>query len=247
MEEEKPTPRLLYIVLPPLFFLVTFGANLFIYQGGHADEYLGTRYDFSRFLHDYQEERGRYHFLLNFVSDLGRLETYGGESNISSAVMFCISLTGTGVLFLVMIYRVPRMSMPSDGKRNLAALLGLCKIGAAAFIVIGWVPEDIHNAAMILHLIFVNIAFGSTMVVCVFVVLMQMLVEKKPRIITGFYALLFAGLTGYLVLILYWYITRDITAYFCLVVGQKIIVFFMVAHMLALGIMYRRLRRRMTA
>jgi hypothetical protein len=236
MKIEYDSKRLL-IALPPLFFLLTAGANIAVYRGGHATEYLGTGYYFDEYLREYDADQKYFHFALNFVSDLGRLKTYHGSLNLPSVLIFCVCLSGTGILFLLALHRINRCRTGRPLDRMQKVVLDLCKLSAISFILIGWIPEDIHEVTRILHLVCVNCAFGSTMAISIIIVLM------KPRWITGFYLFLFAVLSAYLALIVYWYFTRRLPPYLGLTIGQKVIVLLMVIHMFLFEVLFERFDR----
>ncbi len=256
-----PTAR---FALPSIILLVFLTLNMLLYTGGHATEFLGTSYKFVQKLQ--VPDRKRFSFLLNFVSDLGRVRTYAGDSNIFSALLFCATLSATGSSLLIFISKLdgekarPKLlegtskshllyghpelrpshyrgfSHVRDAKatvfrdafvRNYGILKALCRFSAVCFIAVGWAPQDVHHIFLILHLVFVNAAFGSIMAICVVVVSIYRRQSPKPlsRIYPVFCLTLLAILSAYLAVIVTWFFTRSMPAYFMLVIGQKIIVY----------------------
>lgn len=234
----EPSPRRGFpsAVVFSLLFLVLSTINIAIYRGGHAREFLGTAYDFAAYLRGYDAARLRYSVLLNFVSDLGRMETYHGGSNLLSASLFRATLGSAGLGFLLFFRRLSIRGLP----RNAEGLLGLTrKLGQAsglAFAGIGWAPVDGPAPSFAIHLLLVFIAFGAVMAVCL---LMAILMTRSGRyrcLAVLPYVLLFTALALFMGVMAWWGLARSVTGYLALTVGQKIVVYLLVGTMLVEGI-----------
>ena len=100
-----------------------------------------------------------YSFTQNFFSDLGRISTPGGESNIVSRILFSTALTVSGILFIPYLITLPGVFTKSRPARI------LCYIGSAigiytaiCFVAIAFVP--IGGDLTDLHLSLVEMAFA---------------------------------------------------------------------------------------
>jgi hypothetical protein len=229
-------------IILPVLFLVLSTANMLIYRGGHATEYLGTAYDFGALLRGYDAGRLRYSFLLNFVSDLGRVTTYGGGSNLASASLFCLTLlsAGLGFFFSFRGLSIPGLPRAADQKlARPARILG--QTSALAFAGLGFAPLDGSALTFAMHMVFVNVGFGSVMGLCILMTILLGRTGAYPRACAGAYLALFALLALFMAVMLYWGMTRTVAGYLALTVGQKIVVYLLVGNLLLQGIVTMRL------
>jgi hypothetical protein len=226
----------------PLLFLVLSTINVLVYRGGHAREFLGTAYDFAAHLRDYDAARLRYSFLLNFVSDLGRLTTYHGGSNLASAALFCVTLGSVGLGFFLSFRR---LSIPGLPRAVEARFLGparfLGQASALAFAGIGLAPVDGPTPSLAVHLAFVFVAFGTVMAVCIFMTVLIARSRHYPRSCAIPFVVLFAALALFMGVMTWWGLSRSVAGYLALTVGQKIVVGLLVGTLLVQGIASARL------
>ncbi len=97
-----------------------------------------------------------YRFFENFFSDLGMTESYAGISNIPSAILFFIALSGAGGGILLFFHSMSRLFPHGVGKW-LAKTGSLCGvIAGVGFIGVAFTPA---NIAPFPHFIFVQVAF----------------------------------------------------------------------------------------
>lgn len=186
-------------------------AAMFLYPGG---------------THLNAETKG-YLFTENFLSDLGRLTTFGGENKIETAIMyFWVLLTlgaATILLFTILRYLfrdkkwTKRLSVPM-ATLGIFAGLGLFGIGCAPADYI----YDIHIFFVIFSFVFLFFALLLLMI-CIYGT------ERYPNIYA--HALLFANITlaAYILLMLYGPSPYSSSQGLMIqVVGQKIIVYLLI-------------------
>jgi hypothetical protein len=125
-------------------FLILSTINMMIYPGWYHINYVPYYSD-------------RYLFIYNNLSDMGMLETFVGQSNIMSAVLFTLTLTLTGT-FSIMFFRNFPMIFNRDSKSyknaRIGSIFGI--ISSAALVGVGWSPWDV---LIIPHMIFVFLGF----------------------------------------------------------------------------------------
>jgi hypothetical protein len=216
--------------------------NMLIYRGGHATEYLGTVYDFGAHLPTDEAGRLRYSFLLNFVSDLGRVKNYRGGSNIESASLFCLTLSVAGLGFFLSFRGLSIPGLPRGAEGRLARparIIG--QVSALAFAAIGWAPLDFSVLTFALHMVFVNVAFGTLMGLCILMTILITKADRYPRVCAVAYMVLFAALALFMGAMILWGLTRTFAGYLALTLGQKIIVYLLVGNLLLQGIVTMRL------
>lgn len=237
-----PGRALLTPIVFPLLFLVLSTVNILVYRGGHAREFMGTAYDFAAHLRNYDAARLRYSFLLNFVSDLGRLKTYHGGSNLASAALFCATLGSTGLGFLLFFRR---LTIPGLPRAVEAKFLGptrlLGQACALAFAGIGWAPVDGPIPSFAVHLGLVCIAFGTVMAVCILMTILLTRSGRCPRLFALPYGVLFTALALFMGVMTWWGLGRSIAGYLALTIGQKVVVLLLVGTMLFQGIASSRM------
>jgi len=237
----SPWSAFLPAIVFPLLFLVLSTINILVYRGGHAREFLGTAVDFAAHLRDYDAARLRYSFLLNFVSDLGRLKTYHGGSNLASAALFCGTLGSAGLGFFLFFRR---LSIPGLPRAVEAKFLGPTRlIGQAcalAFAGIGWAPVDGPIPSFAVHLGLVGIAFGTVMAVCVLMTILMTRSGRHPWPCVLPYGVLFTALALFMGVMVWWGLARSVAGYLALTIGQKIVVYLLVVTMLVQGIVSLR-------
>ncbi len=226
----------------PLLFLVLSTINMLVYRGGHATVYMGTAYDFGAHLRSYQPGRLRYSFLLNFVSDLGRVTTYGGASNLGSASLFCLTLLSAGLGFFFYFRRLAIPGLPrqaADRFARPARILG--QASALAFAGLGCAPLDGSPLTFAVHMVLVNVAFGTVMVLCILMTILLTRSGSCPRVCAAAYVALFSALALFMAAMVVWGTTRTLAAYLALTIGQKLIVYLLMGTLLVQGIATMRL------
>ena len=98
----------------------------------------------------------RYQFFDNFLSDLGRTVTFGGDTNYFSCFLFTNALCITGVMLMI-FYLVLPWFFKEDNYFTLSivgSILGI--LGCACFVGTGLTPADLYLDA---HIFFSNYIF----------------------------------------------------------------------------------------
>jgi hypothetical protein len=127
-----------------ILFLILSTINMIIYPGSFHVNYHVFPYD-------------HYSFIYNNLSDMGMFYTFTGEPNFTSAALFTITLTLTGISFFIFVRYFPLIFNPASKSYKLARLgsiLGI--ISSIAFIGVGWTPWD---KFIVPHMLFVSTAF----------------------------------------------------------------------------------------
>lgn len=100
-----------------------------------------------------------YTFWENYLSDLGRVESFSGKNNIVSMILFTIALTFWGISLIPFFLALRSLFVESKLERILStigSILGV--IAAICLIGIAYTPADILG---LLHIIFVYIGYSS--------------------------------------------------------------------------------------
>jgi hypothetical protein len=108
----------------------------------------------------FPEAKG-YNFLYNFFSDLGLSQTFSGDWNLPSRVLFTIALILVGISLLLYYLTAPKLftSKKSHWFSTIASISGI--LAAVSFVAIAFTPEDLYPS---LHQIFAYLAFNLAII-----------------------------------------------------------------------------------
>ena len=134
-------------ILGCIQFLILSTAAMLFYPGG-------TKLDSST---------SGYLFFLNFFSDLGRTISHSGEPNAISLVFFVITLSLSGLSFIIYFYFLPSFFPSSPQMRRYGDIIQKAGIiGGMGFIAIAFFPSDLvsllHDAMVVIGFLSVFIA-----------------------------------------------------------------------------------------
>tara|TARA_B100001123_G_C15345418_1_gene1036823 strand:+ start:6753 stop:7427 length:675 start_codon:yes stop_codon:yes gene_type:complete len=107
-----------------------------------------------------------YDFFNNFLSDLGRTITHGGEINFISAFFFNNAMFISGFLFIIFYIYLP-IFFKNNSKLFIYSVLGsvLGVLGSLSFLLVGITPSDLYLKE---HILFANnifyISFPSALI-----------------------------------------------------------------------------------
>ena len=144
------------VVLPRysmLGFILCVILAMYLYPGGIYHYALGTH----QCIIDSCQEKGHftdgYLFFKNFLSDLGRTISHGGDNNFHSSLLFNIALTFGGLTYILFFSFVKNL-FPNQILAKLGSASGIC--GAISFIGVALTPADLYLDAHIIanHWIF---------------------------------------------------------------------------------------------
>ena len=164
-----------------------------------------------------------YSFFINFFSELGMTETYTGEPNTVSAILFFIALTVSGltlVLFFIGFKQIFNSSIAAQIFSSLGLIAGI--ISGVGFVGVAFTPANVFTS---MHIDFVFWAFGSFPLAVIFFILAIFLEPKYPNK----YAIVFIVFALFLVAY-YWLLsegpsTETLRGLQIQVTGQKLIAY----------------------
>jgi hypothetical protein len=168
-----------------------------------------------------------YSFFLNFLSDLGRIATPSGQSNLASRMLFTIALSmgAVGVaLFFVALTQFFAGSGIVPWLSRLAAIFGL--VASICFIGVAFVPLDLSGPV---HYLFLDAALLSFLLAFLLLFLAVLLTPGFPRRVVWVFSAFAVLLAGYslflLFLLLFGPATGTLIWEIAQATGQKIIVY----------------------
>ncbi len=194
-------------ILSTIQFVVLTTVAMFFYPGG------STR----------NENSQGYSFFTNFFSELGLTETYNGEPNTISAVLFFIALNLSGltlVLFFIAFKQFFKSNLAVQIVSSLGMIVGI--VSGISFMGVAFTPANLYMDA---HVDFVFWAFGSFPVAVILFIVAIFLEKSYPNRYAGVF-IVFAGL-----LIAYYWLLSEGPAIDTLrglqiqVTGQKLIAY----------------------
>ncbi|MHA1155996.1 MAG: hypothetical protein ACTSQK_07795 [Candidatus Heimdallarchaeota archaeon] len=189
-----------------LFLLLTIIAMI-VYSGGTFNNPTSTSYN----------------FLENYFSDLGRAETFLGDSNIVSRILFACALTIVAVS-LVFYF----ITLPSFFKENKVAkwfiIIGSINgvLSAIAYALIGYLPYDIYGK---LHTNMVYVAFSASLLTLIVYIVGIFLEKSYPNAYAWAYVIFTLVLVVYLYILFAGPSSGTDLGKLIQVVGQKVIVY----------------------
>lgn len=150
------------IAVSILFFLLTISAML-LYPGGTMTN----------------PHTHGYSFFWNFLSDLGRISTPAGQSNLISRMLFTIALS-MGAVSVALFFIALTPFFPNFGTiswlSRLATIFGL--ITSICFIGVAFVPLDLSGQV---HYLFLDAALLSFLLAFLLLFLAVLLTPRFPR------------------------------------------------------------------
>jgi hypothetical protein len=195
-----------------LFVMLTTIAMLFLYPGGY--EIFNTPIDVDHYI-----------FKINFFSDLGMLQTVTGESNIASAIFFCIALASVGVCFLIYAITLPAYFAKRTIQRKFAIVGSvIASISALGFIGIAFTPWDVFLWA---HIFFVFIAFPVSIGYAIFFSISIFMKSTYPNFF-AYMLILFAVAMGVYLVFLFGVRIIGLRGLIIAALAQKAIVYIMI-------------------
>jgi len=142
-----------------------------------------------------------YSFFSNFLSDLGRITTPSGQSNLASMVLFTIALSmgALGIaLFFLAFTQLFTTSVIALRLSRLGAGCGL--VASICFLGVAGVPLDLNEW---MHNFFLDTAFVSFLAAFLLIFLAVLLKPGLPRRFVGVLAAFAIVLMGYTILLVY--------------------------------------------
>jgi len=110
---------------------------------------------------EYDPQALSYNFFTNYFSDLGYVQTYSGESNTISLILFAIAMCIIGITCIPFMFTFYRQFPIKTLERYIALLGGIIGIvSGLGYIGVGFTPMD---QVEILHDLMTSIAFGGNM------------------------------------------------------------------------------------
>ncbi|MFW9923661.1 MAG: hypothetical protein ACFFDW_10295 [Candidatus Thorarchaeota archaeon] len=144
-------------------YLVLTTLAMIFYTGGNSTNPSAQRYDFVR----------------NFFSDLGRADTFLGDSNIVSRILFTIALTIAGISLLFYFISIPFLFTEKKLTKWIAIIGAINGIVTAInYIGIAFTPYDRN---LDLHVNFVYTAFTSSISLVIIFSVLFFLNKKIPK------------------------------------------------------------------
>lgn len=190
-----------------LLFLILTVIAMVVYPGGTSANPTATSYN----------------FLENYFSDLGRAQTFLGESNIVSRVLFTIALTIVAISLALYF-----ISLPTFFKENKVAkwliIIGTINgvLAAIAYALIGFLPYDIFGS---FHTYAVYTAFSASIFTTTIYIVGIFLEKSYPNIYAWIYVIFTLILAGYLFILFAGPSSGTDLGKLIQVVGQKVIVY----------------------
>ena len=188
------------------FVLLTIIAMIF-YPGGTFDNHSATRYI----------------FLENYFSDLGRAQTFLGESNIISRVLFTVALTLVALSLILYFLVLPTFFTENKIAKWLVIIGSVNGIFAAiAYCLIGFLPYDIFGSP---HTYAVYVAFSASILTTIVYTIAIFLEKGYPNGYAWVYVAFTIILAGYLFILFTGPAAGTDLGHSIQVVGQKVIVY----------------------
>jgi hypothetical protein len=201
-----------------LFIILTFFGMLF-YPGGHQGD----------------SNTIGYSFFNNYFSDLGRTVSYSGEQNIVSCILFILAMLTAAVSVFLYFHTIKSYFKQTKKLQLLMNVAYSCAIITAInFCLIAAVPTNIH---LLLHRIFVLIAFTATFISTIIYMIMIILNPAYPN--TSAYILLGYNiiLVSYLVLLYSAIAIDSLSFYLIQTIAQKIVIYSQIVVFIVLAIL----------
>lgn len=190
-----------------LLFIILTVIAMIIYPGGTFDNHNATRYI----------------FLENFFSDLGRAETFLGESNIVSRVLFTVALSLVAISLVLYFITIPTFFTENKAAKWLIIIGSINGVFAAfAYALIGYLPYDIYGSA---HTYAVYVAFSASILTTILFAISIFLEKKYPNLYAWVYVVFTLILAGYLFILYVGPQSGTDLGNAIQVAGQKIIVY----------------------
>ena len=175
-----------------------------------------------------------YSFFHNFFSDLGTTETYAGQANTVSAILFFIALATCGLglsIFFVVLPQLFTQTRSSQIVSILGSIFGV--ITGLSFVGVAFTPANLYLDA---HVLFVYFAFSAFLIVSIFYTIAIFLNRTYPNQYAAVFMAFAILLAAYL-----WLLFGGTSADDVILIqatGQKIIVYAAIISMLiqALGV-----------
>jgi len=164
-----------------------------------------------------------YNFLENYFSDLGRAQTFLGDSNIVSRILFASALAIVAIS--LMLYFI---TLPSFFKESKVAkwfiIIGSINgfLSAIAYALIGFLPYDIYGK---LHTNMVYVAFSASLLTLIVYIVGIFLEKNYPNAYAWAYVFFTLVLVGYLYILFAGPSSGTDIGKLIQVVGQKVIVY----------------------
>jgi hypothetical protein len=196
-------------------FLVLVGVAMALYPGGTPFDPAATRYQLAG----------------NFLSDLGATRAWSGEPNRVSSVLFSLALASLGAALIAFAWSWRRFACARSraaGAGHASAVLGT--LSGLAFVGVAVTPFDV---ALMLHNTFVIAAFALLLgyVASLMVVMAR---NGATRAQNGANAAYLVLVLGYVALVLFGPRLGSAHGHLVQVVGQKVIAFGSMVHVIAL-------------
>ena len=189
-----------------MFVLLTVIAMI-LYPGGTFDNHSATRYI----------------FLENYFSDLGRAQTFLGESNIVSRVLFAVALTIVAISLILYFIVLPTFFTESKTAKWFVIIGTVNGIfSAIAYCLIGFLPYDIFGSP---HTYAVYIAFSASILTTIVYTIAIFLEKGYPNGYAWVYVGFTVILAGYLFILFTGPAAGTDLGHSIQVVGQKVIVY----------------------
>lgn len=201
---------LIFTIVGCIQFLILTSLAMIFYPGGTRDNYYEAKYN----------------FLENFFSDLGRVETFLGESNIVSRSLFTAALTIVGLALIAYFIIFPFFITENKAAKWLSIIGSINGfVSGINYIGIGFAPYDISPEIGALHTNFVYIAFTSSILTILLYTIAIFLEKDYPNIYSWIYIIFGLILVGYLIILYAGPSTSTYAGLLVNVVGQKVIVY----------------------
>ncbi len=167
-----------------------------------------------------------YSFIDNYFSDLGRINTFLGETNIVSRSLLTTALTLVGVM-LVSYFIIFATFFENNKISKWLSIIGTINgvICAIAYMGIGYLSYDINSTYLTWHTNFVYTAFTGS-IVSTILYMIAIFHDKDYRNFFGWiYAIFTLILLGYLIILYAGPASGTPTGRLIQVLGQKVIVY----------------------
>ena len=201
---------LIAVIIGCIQFLILTTLAMVVYSGGTRDDPTAENY----------------RFLENFISDLGRVTTFTGDSNIISRSLFTSALTIVGVTLILYFIIFPFL-IRGNKLAKWISIIGSINgvVSGINYIGIGFAPYDINAEMATLHTNFVYIAFTSS-ILTIFLFTAAIFLDKKyPNLYAWIYVVFGIFTVGYLIILYAGPSAGTDIGLLIQVVGQKVIVY----------------------
>ena len=210
-----------------ILFISLSGLAMYFYPGGSMYNNPSSP--------NYDSTLNSYSHFMNFFSDLGLYNSWSGESNFLSNILFSYSLLFVGI-GIVSFYSGIYFLLKKDRKLILISKIGIfiAFISAVGFVLVGFTPSD---KLLNQHMFVVNLAFRSFLIVMLIYTYLIFRSSYISNYLSFIYLILFC-LVGYYVYILMagpalpavsygqvGFFTPNKQALFFHVISQKIVIY----------------------